>query len=47
MSKILEKIIEKKHFAFLHDQDLSWQEAVRLSTLPLVEDGSVSRDYYK
>ena len=47
MSKVLEKIIKKKHFAFLHEKDLSWQEAVRLSTLPLVEDGSVSRDYYK
>ena len=46
MSKILEKIIEKKHFAFLQDKDLSWQEAVRLSTLPLVADGSVSGDYF-
>ena len=47
MSNILERIVAKKHYSFINGKDVSWQEAVRLSALPLVEDGSVDSDYYK
>ena len=47
MSNVLERIVAKKHYSFINGKDVSWQEAVRLSALPLVEDGSVDSDYYK
>ena len=47
MSNVLERIIERKHYSFINGQGISWQEAVRLSALPLVEEGSVDKDYYK
>ena len=47
MSNVLERIVEKKHYSFINGKGVSWQEAVRLSTLPLVEEGSVDKDYYK
>lgn len=47
MSNLLDTIVEEKHYSFINGKDVTWQEAVRLSTLPLVADGSVSDDYYK
>lgn len=47
MSNLLDTIVEKKHYSFINGEGVTWQEAVRLSTLPLVADGSVSDDYYK
>ncbi len=47
MANVLETIVEKKHYSFINGEGVTWQEAVRLSALPLVEDGSVSEDYYK
>ncbi|MBO6137672.1 MAG: PTS sugar transporter subunit IIA [Lachnospiraceae bacterium] len=47
MSTVLQEIVEKKHYSFIDGKDVTWQEAVRLSALPLVADGSVSEDYYK
>lgn len=47
MSNVLERIVEKKHYSFINGKGISWQEAVRLSALPLVEEGSVDSDYYK
>ena len=41
MSNVLERIVEKKHYSFIDGKGISWQEAVRLSALPLVEEGSV------
>ena len=46
MSTVLQDIVKKKHYRFL-DEEVTWQEAVRLSAEPLVADGSVSEDYYK
>ena len=46
MASVLQTIVEKKHYLFVDKVD-SWQEAVRLSALSLVEDGSVDADYYK
>ena len=47
MATVLQEIVEKKHYSFIDGKDVTWQEAVRLSALPLVADGSVSEDYYK
>ena len=46
MASVLQTIVEKKHYLFV-DKVESWQEAVRLSALSLVEDGSVDADYYQ
>ena len=46
MASVLQTIVEKKHYLFVDKVD-SWQEAVRLSALSLVADGSVDADYYK
>ena len=46
MASVLQTIVEKKHYLFVDKVD-SWQEAVRLSALSLVEDGSVDADYYQ
>ena len=42
---VLSDIVEKKHYKFI-DEQVTWQEAVRLSALSLVEDGSTDADYY-
>lgn len=47
MSTVLQTIVEKKHYRFIDGEGITWQEAVRLSAQPLVEDGSVDGDYYK
>ena len=47
MSTVLQDIVAKKHYKFIDGEGVTWQEAVRLSALSLVEDGSVSEDYYK
>lgn len=47
MSNVMERIVERKHYSFIKGEGVTWQEAVRLSALPLVADGSVSDDYYK
>ena len=47
MANIFKDIVEKKHYSFIDGEGISWQEAVRLSLLPMVEDGSVTEDYYK
>ena len=47
MGTVLQDIVEKKHYSFISGEGVTWQEAVRLSALPLVADGSVSEDYYK
>ena len=47
MGSVLQDIVEKKHYSFISGEGITWQEAVRLSALPLVADGSVSEDYYK
>lgn len=47
MSTVLQTIVEKKHYRFIDGEGITWQEAVRLSAQPLVEDGSVDADYYK
>ena len=41
MASVLQKIVEKKHYRFIDGEGVTWQEAVRLSTESLVEDGSV------
>lgn len=46
MASVLQTIVEKKHYRFI-DHEVTWQEAVRLSTESLVADGSVDADYYK
>lgn len=46
MATVLQEIVEKKHYKFI-DGEVTWQEAVRLSTQSLVADGSVDADYYK
>ncbi len=46
MSTVLQDIVNKKHYRFV-DEEMTWQEAVRQSCLSLVDDGSVSSDYYK
>ncbi len=47
MSDIFKDIVEKKHYTFIDGEGVTWQEAVRISLLPMVADGSVSEDYYK
>ena len=47
MASVLQKIVEKKHYRFIDGEGVTWQEAVRLSTESLVEDGSVDAEYYK
>lgn len=47
MKDIFKDIVEKRHFRFISGENVSWQEAVRLSTETMVEDGSVSPDFYK
>ncbi|MCR4892935.1 MAG: PTS sugar transporter subunit IIA [Lachnospiraceae bacterium] len=46
MPNILQTIVEKNHLQFIDLKDLNWQEAVKISTQPLVKDGSVSEDFY-
>ena len=43
---VLQKIVNRKHYKFLEEQ-VTWQEAVKLSTDSLVADGTVEPDYYK
>lgn len=43
---VLKKIVARGHYRF-EDRVDSWQEAVRLSTEPMVKTGYVSEDYYK
>jgi len=47
MSTVLQDIVERKHYSFIDGEGVTWQEAVRLSALPLVADGTVDEDYYK
>lgn len=47
MKDIFKDIVEKKHYRFISGENVSWQEAVRLSAETLVADGSVSPDFYK
>ena len=47
MASVLQKIVERKHYSFIDGEGVTWQEAVRLSALPLVADGTVDEDYYK
>ena len=47
MASVLQTIVEKKHYRFIDGEGVTRQEAVRLSTEPLVEDGSVDAEYYK
>ena len=47
MSTVLQDIVEKKHYSFINGEGVTWQEAIRLSALPMVADGSVAEDYYK
>lgn len=44
MASILQTIVEKKHYTFA-DSVESWQQAITLSTAPLVADGSVEEGY--
>ena len=44
---VLEKIVENGNYSFIDGEGVTWQEAVRLSTLPMVKSGTVSEDYYK
>lgn len=46
MASVLKNIVAENHFRFEDHVD-SWQEAIRLSTLSLVADGSVEEDYYQ
>lgn len=46
MPTLLQKIVARKHYQFLDKVD-SWQEAVKISTRPLVADGSVAPNYYE
>ena len=45
MSTVLQDIVAKKHYKFI-DQQVTWQEAIRMSTESLIADGSVSEEYY-
>ena len=47
MASVLQTIVEKKHYRFIDGEGVTWQEAVRMSAESLVEDGSVSPDFYK
>lgn len=44
---VLQDIVEKKHYQFIDGKGMTWQEAVRVSTRPLIADGSVDKDFYK
>lgn len=46
MASVLQTIVEKKHYRFI-DEEVTWQEAIRLSAESLVEDGSVEPNYYE
>jgi len=46
MATVLQEIVEKKHYKFI-DQEVTWQEAVRLSTESLIADGTVEANYYE
>lgn len=46
MTELIEKIVDRGHFKFIDHVD-TWQEAVKLSTEPLVNTGYVSDDYYQ
>ena len=43
---VLQDIVEKKHYSFIED-DVTWQEAVRLSLVPLVADGTCEEHYFQ
>ena len=47
MADIFKDIVEKKHYSFIDGEEVTWQEAVRLSLLPMVADGSVSEDFHE
>ena len=47
MGTVLQNIVEKKHYKFIDGEGVTWQEAIRLSTLSLVVDGTVTEDFYK
>ena len=47
MGTVLQNIVEKKHYKFIDGEGVTWQEAIRLSTLSLVADGTVTEDFYK
>ncbi len=44
---VLEKIVEAGNYSFIDGEGVTWQEAVRLSTLPMIKSGTVTEDYYK
>jgi PTS system ascorbate-specific IIA component len=44
MAMLLRELVEQGHCLFIDRAD-SWQEAVRMSCRPLVEDGTVDADY--
>ncbi|MDE7242925.1 MAG: PTS sugar transporter subunit IIA [Oscillospiraceae bacterium] len=46
MASLLQKIVERGHYKFV-DSAGSWQEAVKLSTEPLVKTGFVEENYYQ
>ena len=47
MATVLQDIVEKKHYKFIDGEGVTWQEAIRLSTLSLVADGTVTEDFYQ
>ena len=47
MASVLQTSVEQKHYRFIDGEGVTWQEAVRLSAESLVDDGSVSADFYK
>ena len=47
MGTVLQNIVEKKHYKFIDGEGVTWQEAIRLSTLSLVADGTVTENFYK
>lgn len=46
MTELIGKIVDRGHYKFVDHID-TWQEAVKLSTKPLVDTGYVSADYYQ
>ena len=47
MGTVLQDIVAKKHYKFIDGEGVTWQEAIRLSALSLVADGTVTEDFYK
>lgn len=46
MESILQRIVQRGHYRFADHAD-SWQQAIAMSTAPLVRDGCVDADYYR